>query len=170
MLIPGPFTLLRRLKRDERGAVIIEFALALSALTLLTVGVINAGLAFVEKMNVTNAVRAGSQLALVRHPSLDPAADTDPSVVSLNDIRDAVIESARFLDNDPGGDLTVCIFYQCPGDPPTACVTTQGTLPSCADRLTLLTISLDHVYNFVIPMPGFTSGIDLSASHTVRLS
>lgn len=162
---------LRRLRRCERGAIAIEFAFAVSALSLLVVGVINGGLAFIEQMTVSNAVRAGTQLALVRHPSLDPNAANDPSIVSLEDIRNAVVEAAPFLQADPGtSQLTVCVFYQCPGGTPTPCLAGAGTPPTCLDRQTLLTIVLDHPYNFLIPFPGFNAGLTLGSTHTIRMS
>ena len=163
--------LLARLCRRDDGAVTIEFAFAVSALTLLVVGVINMGLAYSEQMKISNAVRAGSQFALVRHPSLDPDADASEAVVSMQDIRDAVVQSAEFLASDPGvPDLNVCVFYQCPGDPPTACTTTPGAAPACAEWQTFVTIDLTQLHDFLIPFPGFASGITLGAAHTIRLN
>lgn len=163
--------LVQRFRDDRKGAITIEFALALPVLTILVVGIINMGLAYTEQMNVSNAVRAGSQFALVRHPSLDPNANTQQALVSIQDIRDAVVESAGFLAADPGSpDLTVCVFYQCPSAPPTTCTTSPSTAPSCTDWETFVEISLTHLYQFLIPFPGFNTGITLSAGHTIRLN
>lgn len=161
----------RRLRNDSSGGITIEFAFALSALTVLIVGIVNVGLAYSEQMNLSNAVRAGSQFALVRHPSLDPNANTQQAIVSMQDIRNAVVESAAFLATDPGSpDLTVCVFYQCPGDPPTTCTASPGSAPACTEWQTFVTVSLNRIYDFLIPMPGFGSGITLAAAHTIRLN
>ncbi|MEK9660332.1 MAG: hypothetical protein VW644_01105, partial [Alphaproteobacteria bacterium] len=118
-------------------------------------------------MAVSNAVRAGSQFALVRHPSLGPGANTQQAIVSMQDIRDSVVQTAGFLATDPGApELIVCVFYECPGNPPTACTTTPGTSPGCAQWQTFVSISLSHAYDFLSPFPLFGNGITLSAAHT----
>lgn len=162
---------LSHLATSNSGAVSIEFAFALPVLTLLVVGIINMGLAYSAQMSISNAVRAGSQFALVRHPSLDPNANLQQAVVSMQDIRNAVVESSEFLAADPGApDLTVCVFYECPGDPPTACTTAPGGAPACAEWQTFVSINLSRLYDFLIPFPGFGSGITLRAAHIVRLN
>lgn len=165
----APFV--HRLQRNEAGAVTIEFAFAASMLIVLVVGIINMGLAYSEQMSISNSVRAGSQFALVRHPSLDPGAGSQQAIVSMQDIRDSVVQSADFLATDPGApDLTVCVFYECPGNPPTTCTTVPGSAPACTEWQTFVTISLSRLYAFMIPFPGFGSGITLSAAHTIRLN
>jgi hypothetical protein len=162
---------LHRLRTDDAGSITIEFAFALSALTVLVVGIVNMGLAYSAQMNLSNAVRAGSQFALVRHPSLDPNANLQQAIVSMQDIRDAVVHSSNFLAADPGApDLTVCVFYECPSLPPTACTASPGSAPGCSEWQTFVTINLSHLYQFLIPFPGFASGVTLSAGHTVRLN
>ncbi len=164
-------SVLNTLRHCDSGAVTIEFAFALTALTLLVVGVVNMGLAYSAQMSLSNAVRAGSQFALVRHPSLAPGADAQQAIVSMQDIRNAVVQSADFLAADPGApDLTACVFYECPSAAPTPCGTTPGGTPACAEWQTFVSISLSRLYDFLIPFPVFGSGVTLSATHTVRLN
>ena len=162
---------LSRFPENRDGSITIEFALVASVLSVLVVGVVNMGLAYSEQMSISNAVRAGSQFALVRHPSLDPGAGAQQAIVSMQDIRDAVVQSADFLVSDPGSpDLDVCVFYECPGLAPTPCTATPGSTPGCTEWQTFVTISVNHLYQFLIPFPGFGSSIPLAATHTVRLN
>lgn len=49
--------------RSERGAALVELAVALPLLLVIMVGTIDFGRAFRTAMIVTNAARAGAQLA-----------------------------------------------------------------------------------------------------------
>jgi len=53
---------LRRLKRSERGAELIEFALTLPLMLLLVLGIIEFGFLFQEFEVVTNAAREGARV------------------------------------------------------------------------------------------------------------
>lgn len=48
-------------KRDDRGAVAVEFALVVPFLLLLLFGMIYTGLTYTDHLSVTNAVREGSR-------------------------------------------------------------------------------------------------------------
>ena len=65
----------RAFGRSERGGMLVETAMGVSFLIALMIGVTDFGLAYARQMAMSNAVRSGSQLALVRHPSLDPSAN-----------------------------------------------------------------------------------------------
>jgi hypothetical protein len=67
---------------DERGAVLIEFALVLPLLLLLVVGMFDLGFAFQRYQAVTNAAREGARMAVL------PGYTTD-------DIRSRVTEYLR---------------------------------------------------------------------------
>ena len=54
---------MRCLHRDERGAVVIEFAFVLPMLVLLLVGMIDFGFLFVRYETLTNAAREGARIA-----------------------------------------------------------------------------------------------------------
>ena len=55
----------RRTRDDERGAVLIEFALVLPLLLLLIVGMFDLGFAFQQYQAVTNAAREGARMAVL---------------------------------------------------------------------------------------------------------
>jgi Flp pilus assembly pilin Flp len=52
---------LRALRRDERGASAVEFALVMPLLLMILFGVITTGLTFSDHLSATNAVREGSR-------------------------------------------------------------------------------------------------------------
>src|SRR3546814_2619523 len=57
--------------RCQRGSVTVEGALVAVLLGVLLLGVIDFGLAFRRQSELANAVRAGTQFALVRRPQQD---------------------------------------------------------------------------------------------------
>jgi Flp pilus assembly protein TadG len=67
---------LRRLAVTERGAVLVEFALAMPILALLMVAIIDFSLAMFTLNNLTTAVREGARLAAMSRstPVSDDAA------------------------------------------------------------------------------------------------
>lgn len=162
---------LRALRIDYRGVASVEVGLVSSVLGLLMLGVIDFGQAYVQQMELRNAVRAGTQFALVRHPSLGPGADEQQALTSLQTVRDSVVASAHFLESDPGTDeLQVCVFYVCPGDPPSVCTTTTGTTPTCSTWQTFLRVDLSFPYSLILPYPGLDDNLTLRASSVVRMN
>ncbi len=79
----------------DRGAALIEFALALPLLMVLIVGMVTAGHAYDQKLQVTHAAREGARFAATVAPSqVFSNGDT-----WANNVRDLVIErSAGQLD------------------------------------------------------------------------
>lgn len=54
-----------RIRRDEVGASLVEFALVLPLLIVLLFGIMEAGWAFSQSVEVRNAAREGARLAVV---------------------------------------------------------------------------------------------------------
>lgn len=157
--------------RDRRGVVSVEIAIVVSVLSFLAIGVIDYSLAFARQSEMSNAVRAGVQFALVRRPSIGPSADEQESIISLQTIRQAVIDSARYLETDPGTDmLNAEVFCQCPDAQPVECVSQSGVPLSCTDRQTLLQITLVDQYSPIFRYPGLPEQFRLVAQQSVRLN
>jgi len=94
-------------KRDERGAAIVEFALILPLLVLLTFGIIEFAVAFNTDSNINQAGRAGGRTAAI--------LSTDPQMAFK-----AGAAAATSLDIAPGtvvGHPTVCIAKFDPSSP-----------------------------------------------------
>ena len=86
---------MRRIKRSEEGQALVEFALVAPLLFLILFGIIQFGIAFMNSVALTDAVRAGARKAAVSRSAADPtqatktallgaATDLDPSKVSIN--------------------------------------------------------------------------------------
>lgn len=159
--------MLRRLLRNRDGNVLVETALVVTFLALLGIGAFDFGMAFIRQSQLDNAVRAGTQLGLVRHPSMQQVID---GAVTTQDIRDAVVTSASFLSADPGQDLTVAFSCECPDGTSVQCTSSAVQSLPCSDRRTYLTVTLDHQYDMLFPYPGLPAGLQLRAQSAMRLN
>lgn len=161
----------RRFRRNEEGVVLIDAAFAISLLCLFLVGVADLGNSYMRKMTMMNAVRAGSQLALVRTPALDPSADEVSAITSINEIKAAVLDAAPWLEEDPGEDLSVELSCSCADGTATVCYSDPGSgaSPSCSDPRAYITVGLTHYHEFLLPYPAVGGGVQLSASNSVRV-
>jgi Flp pilus assembly protein TadG len=66
---------LRRFRRDERGAVMVEAAIAMTLLLMLTLGFVDFGYAFYQWNAAAKAVQVGARMASVS-PPVSPDAKT----------------------------------------------------------------------------------------------
>ncbi len=156
---------------DRNGVLTFELAMIVSALALVSVGIIDLSLAFSRKADMVNAVRAGAQFALVRRPSLGPEASDEESLLSLTELRDVVVKSANFLETDPGSlDLDIRVFCECPDQTPVVCMADPGIPLPCLDSVTLLSITLNHAYTPIMNFPGLPDSFSLQTTNTVRLN
>ncbi|MEX0922993.1 MAG: hypothetical protein WDZ84_09460 [Rhodovibrionaceae bacterium] len=161
---------LRRFREEQDGVILAEVAIGSMILAALMMAVLDFGLAYVQKLEMLNATRAGTQLALVRHPSLDPSADVEEALTSIGEIRQAVISSASFLTGDPGQDsLQVWLSCTCPDGQAIQCVPPAGMSQPCADTRTYANIKLDLPYSYMVPYPGIGSSVQLVAENSIRL-
>ena len=100
-----------RFKKNERGATLVEFAVAIPVLLLLVFGIIEFSWVFNGWITLTAAAREGVRLAIVNE---SPA-----------NIRQAVITHARTFDLEPG-DINI-VWADSRGKATT--VTVNGDLP-----------------------------------------
>lgn len=157
--------------RDKRGIVSVETAIVGSVISILALGVLDFSMAYSRKSEMTNAVRAGVQFALVRRPSIGPSADEQESIISLETIRQAVIDSAGFLESDPGvEDLSVTVFCHCPNGQPVFCVSEPGIPLPCTERQTFLEITFKNNYTPIFDYPLIPETIPLETTNSVRLN
>lgn len=161
----------RDLVVDRRGVLTFELAMIVSAMALISVGIIDLSLAFSRKAEMVNAARAGTQFALVRRPSLGPEATEEESLLSLSELREVVVKSATFLDSDPGSPaLDITVFCECPDATPVACMADPGVPLPCPDSVTLLTITLNHAYTPIMDFPGLPDSFALQTTNSIRLN
>lgn len=160
-----------KLRRDSDGGIAIETAVIVLTLGIMMTAIFDFGLAFSRQMNMSNVVRAGTQFALVRRPSLGPSADVVDALNSLNTIRAAVVASADFLETDPGPDhLDVKAFCLCPDATPVTCSDTPAEPLPCVDRQTYIKVSLSLPFTLNFDYPGIDRTITIEQSASVRLN
>lgn len=161
----------KRVLRDAKGVVSVETAIIGSVLSVMAIGVFDFSMAYSRQSQMSNAVRAGVQFALVRRPSIGPSAETQESIISLQTIREAVVASASFLESDPGTeDLSASVFCQCPDAQPVTCVSEPSVPLPCTQRRTFLEISLRQNYTPMFSYPIIPDEIPLEASNSIRLN
>jgi hypothetical protein len=148
--------------RCRRGSITVEGALLISFLFVLLVGVIDFGLAFRRHSELENAVRAGTQYAMVRRPQ---QGDVEP-------IRDAVYQTAPFAEGTLGTGLEIEFYCECPDGTPAEC-SAPGGVALCAggvERHALLRVRLTETFPLLLVYPGFGTHVDLAAEGSVRLN
>ncbi|WP_193368154.1 TadE/TadG family type IV pilus assembly protein [Pelagibius marinus] len=142
--------------------VTVEGAFVATILGLLLIGVIDFGLAYKRHAELENAVRAGTQYALVRRPQ---QGDIDP-------IRDAVWATAPFYEGAPGTALDVEFYCECPDGTPSQC-SAPGGVALCSggfERSAFVRVRLSQDFDLLFAYPGVGTSVDLSAEGSVRLN
>ncbi len=139
------------LASSQRGAAAVEFALLVTVITAALTGIVNYGLAMVNKMELTSATRAGAQLALL------DASDTSA-------IKQAVVDSTNLPITT--GNVTTTEFCAC----------ADGTSPNpvcggtCNDSSTndsnFMTMSVSYTHTLLL----LGTTITITGSTTVRTS
>ena len=159
-----------RFKREEDGSVVVEFAFYAIILSLMVIGVIDFGLAYAREMSMTNAVRAGTQFALARHPVVGPSADQSDALISVQQIRDAVVAATPYLSSDPGSpDLTVDVICDCDDGSQVTCQSAQATPGSCNVEAVFVEVQLTLPYTLTLTFPGMGNQLTLSTEHVIRI-
>lgn len=146
---------LRRVQRNEDGMIFVEAGLVMSLLILFLILVYDVGNLFVRQMQITNALRAGTQYALVRKPV---AGD-------VSQISNAVRNAAPDYTTPPTVNSTVY------------CLCADGTQVSCtsvcadgSDREAFVTVTYQESYKMFLKYPGMGQNITLGGEATVRLN
>lgn len=90
-----------RTRRDERGAVALEFALIMPLLVMLMMGITTAGLSYSHSIGLTNAVREGARYGAT--------ALTDASAVSTTWAPDVIAQVRGTQFDDATLESGVCV-------------------------------------------------------------
>jgi hypothetical protein len=147
---------------SARGSVTVEGAFVAVILFVLVLGVLDFGLAFRRHSELENAVRAGTQYAMVRRPQ---QGDTEP-------IRDAVYQTAPFSEGTPGTGLEVEFYCECPDGAASQC-SAPGGVALCSggvERHSFVRVRLSQTYELMLAYPGVGTDVDLAAEGSVRLN
>ena len=146
--------LLHRRFRSERGAELIEFALVLPILLLVTAGIVDSALMFQRFLTVSNAAREGARIAVL-------PGYTHAHVV--NRVTQYVREGT--------GDNTASPMV--PDEPPVT-IDPDGAGADPGFLAQPVTVTMTHTYLFLGPVSGLLGGgswssITLSARSTMRI-
>ena len=153
---------LTALRNCLKGSITVEGALVATVLGILLLGVIDFGLAFRRQAQLENAVRAGTQYAMVRRPQ---QGDVDP-------IRTAVYETAPFAEGTVGTALEVEFYCECPDGAASQC-SAAGGVALCSggvDRHSFVRVRLSESFDLMFAYPGMGTDISLAAEGSVRLN
>ena len=145
-----------------RASVTVEGAMVATVLGSLLLGTIDFGLAFRRQAQLENAVRAGTQYAMVRRPQ---QGDVEP-------IRTAVFQTAPFAEGTPGTALDVDFYCECPDGTPAQC-SAAGGAALCSggvERHAFVRVRLSESFDLMFAYPGVGTDISLTAEGAVRLN
>lgn len=140
---------------DERGASLVEMALIMPILLLIMVGSLDLGSAFVRKMELSNAAKAGIQYAMVRKP-----VEGDVTAIS-----NAVTESIGDSGN-ASTDIDVELYCMCDG-------AKQVCTNVCADENVSAFVNVTVTENYTTPYFNYNwlfSEFPLKESQTIQLN
>ena len=117
-----------RFQRDERGGIVVEFAIGVPVLLLLLSGAIDLGLALDQSSALQNAARAGAQYAM-RFP-----ADSTGITVAVQksvtfDAATLTVTSNSFCECPQGGTANSCLKSDCGGQTPNTYVSVKVSMP-----------------------------------------
>jgi Flp pilus assembly protein TadG len=155
----NPNSLLYKLWHGTQGLAAVEMAFLAPVLAGIMIGVIDYGTAWTRQMALTNAVRAGTQYAMVRRP-------VDGDVTPLEN---AVTASAPSAPEPPlTRTLTVAEACACAGNAPgTVDCATGDCLPLNMEHY--ITFDLQEDYEMMFDWPFVNNPIGLRSQALLRL-
>lgn len=171
-----------RLRRSERGGTLVEAAIIVPLLMLLTFGGIEYGIGFGQKGALESATRAGARKAATLTADPDIALDTLPSVNAALDST-AVPELVRLwiyrrngsFDPETGGCATDCVTFTPTGGDPRHfdAATASGSWPltsgrdGCSQNADRVSVKILGRFHFLTGLVG-KGTIDLRSSSTLQ--
>jgi Flp pilus assembly protein TadG len=149
-----PVTLRRRHASRQKGQALLELALFLPVLLLLTLGILEIGRLAYYSSEVSNAARAGAQYA-TQSLALAATATTDTTKIT---------SAAQFdaPDVTPGLVVTAAQSCGCPGAAAGSCPALGCTYP-----LVYLTVTTTYTFNSLFHYPGIPASFLLTGTSTM---
>lgn len=148
--------------RKERGAALVELAVALPLLAVILVGTIDFGRAFRETMIITNAARAGAQYgAQSIYNSGDQTGMQNAAlgVLSVNGVTSGASATAVRQCYCASGSGSFGAPFGCPVVNP--CVSTEHLVVT-------VTVTAQGTFLLTTPFPGLPNGFTISRSASAR--
>jgi Flp pilus assembly protein TadG len=145
--------IIRNSGRDSAGVAGIEFAIIAPVLAIFILGLIDLGLGFEAQMSVSQAAQAGSYYALLKGYDTAAIASAIQNASNSTGISGSSSQSCGCPSSGAGVANAAC-GSSCPNGQ------TAGTYVS---------VSAQYQYSTVLPYPGLTSPMTLSATSMVRI-
>lgn len=145
----------KKLRQNDNGTSALELALIMPILLFFMVGTLDLGSAFVRKMELSNAAKAGVQYAMVRKPLQG----------DLTNIRGAVVSALAGSGND-STTINTELYCMC-------LAVKQACTTTCTDENVSAFVNISVTENFVTPFfnyDWFISEFPLSESTTIQLN
>jgi Flp pilus assembly protein TadG len=144
----------------QRGASLVEFAIAATALLCVMVGIIESGRALYMYHTVSNAARLASRWAIVRGSGC--SAPLDHCNATGADIQNYVQSNVPIVDS---GSLQVAASWSTSTDPTNDCSVTDPSGNNSRGHLVCVTVS--YPFRFAIP---FLNATTLNLSSTSKMA
>jgi Flp pilus assembly protein TadG len=148
-----------RLLAAVEGVSTIEFALIASMLSTLAVGMLDFGMALWQQMEVGNAARAGAEYAAMHGWGGDGSAIQTAATNATN--LGSVTASPSQVCGCPNASSGVTLTGQ---SPPCTTLCANNAIPS-----TYVSVSAQASYALIVPFPGISSPINLTATAIARM-
>jgi Flp pilus assembly protein TadG len=145
--------IIRKAAGDKAGVAGIEFAIVAPVLALFIAGLIDLGLGFASQMSVSQAAQAGSYYALLKGYDTTGIASAIQNASNATGISGSANQSCG-CPSSSGAVASAACGSSCPSGQ------TAGTYVS---------VSAQYQYSTILPYPGLTSPMTLSATSMVRI-
>lgn len=150
-------------RRQERGAALVELAVALPLLAVILVGTIDFGRAFRLAMVVTSAARAGAQYGA-------QSAYNAGDVAGMQGAATAVLAANGVTAGATASAIRACYCVNSGGTygASFACLPTSPCLSS-EHLVVTVTVTAQGTFSLTTPFPGIPSGFTISRGATTRV-
>ena len=159
-LVSRPRAAFQGLRRAEDGVAAVELAFIAALLAGMMIGVYDYGSAWIQRMSLLDAVRAGTLYTTIRRP-----VDGDTS-----EIEQAVIDAAPPAPASPlTRTLVVAELCACPGNAPGSVDCLAATATCAPEREEkFVSITLQEDFEMMFDWPWFNNPITLNADGLLR--
>ena len=131
-------------RREQRGAVLVEFALVVTFLCLIVFGIITFGILLGYRQNLTQAATEAARAASVQR---DPAEQEKAALAAATSALDELDHRCGSTPQ-AGISCTVSALFACPDDTTLACrtvtVTLDNDLHAVVPKIPLLSAFIPH--------------------------
>jgi Flp pilus assembly protein TadG len=149
-------------RREERGAIVVEFALIVPMLLLLVFGILEFGYMMSRDTAIDNAARDGARVA-----SLD-GTFTEVCTSIRNELTGSGIPAPATC-NAANSTTTANIKIDCIKADNTACAATSSTYDTLAESGTTATVRVSYSYKWITPLVSSLFGSTASLEQLTQM-